>query len=116
MFACMTHMYVCVRAYMRVCACVRIMYVCMSGLARLSRMLENSEFSRFLCLKYTESRRLRSDLQPHVVGLFVHDVMFCMSAHVLPCLPFDCRSHVICFCNVMHVLLHFRSSVKEKED
>ena len=70
----------------------------------------------FFGLKYTESRRLRSDLQSHAVGLFVHDVIFCMSAHVLPCLLFDRRSHVICFCNVMHVLLHSRSSVKEKED
>ena len=86
------------------------------GLARLSRTLENNECSRFLGLKYTESRRLRSDLQSHAVGLFVHDVIFCMSAHVLPCLLFDRRSHVICFCNVMHVLLHSRSSVKEKED
>ena len=76
----------------------------------------DNECSRFFGLKYTESRRLRSDLQSHAVGLFVHDVIFCMSAHVLPCLLFDRRSHVICFCNVMHVLLHSRSSVKEKEE
>ena len=70
----------------------------------------------FVSLKYKESSRLRSHLQSHAVGLFVHDVMLSMSAHVLPCLLFDRRSHVICFCNVMHVLLHSRSSVREKED
>ena len=38
----------------------------------------------FVSLKYKESSRLRSHLQSHAVGLFVHDVMFSMSAHVLP--------------------------------
>ena len=86
------------------------------GLAGLSGTLEDNECSRFLGLKYTESRRLRSDLQSYVVVSCVHDVILCLSAHVFPCLTFDYCFPFPCFCIAAPVPLHARSNVKEKGD